>query len=114
MQIAASNDDDTIAALDHMKRSIRMAFCGIMQSTRLPPMAALTLAATAVGLLYTEVAAAHTRRQRMPLRLGPAQRGRSRSAADFARPRRQAASPARTPRRPGRRQRLRAARMRAA
>ncbi len=59
MQIAASNDDDTIAALDQMKRSVRMAFCGIMQSTRLPPMAALSLAATAVGLLYTEVAAAH-------------------------------------------------------
>jgi hypothetical protein len=36
-----------------------MAFCGVMQSTRLPPMAALSLAATAVGLLYLEVAAAH-------------------------------------------------------
>jgi hypothetical protein len=30
-----------------------------MQSTRLPPMAAMSLAATAVGLLYLEVAAAH-------------------------------------------------------
>jgi hypothetical protein len=59
MQIAASNDDETIAALDQMKRSVRMAFCGVMQSTRLPPMAALSLAATAVGLLYSEVAAAH-------------------------------------------------------
>jgi hypothetical protein len=59
MQIAALNDDDTIAALDQLKRSVRMAFCGVMQSTRLPPMAALSLAATAVGLLYTEVAAAH-------------------------------------------------------
>jgi hypothetical protein len=59
MQIAATPDTDTIAALDQMKRSVRMAFCGIMQSTRLPPMAALSLAATAVGLLYTEVAAAH-------------------------------------------------------
>jgi hypothetical protein len=59
MQIAASNDDETIAALDQLKRSARMAFCGVMQSTRLPPMAALSLAATAVGLLYTEVAAAH-------------------------------------------------------
>jgi hypothetical protein len=39
--------------------TVRMAFCGIMQSTRLPPMAALSLAATAVGLLYLEVAAAH-------------------------------------------------------
>jgi hypothetical protein len=59
MHIAASTDDETIAALDQMKRSVRMAFCGVMQSTRLPPMAALSLAATAVGLLYTEVAAAH-------------------------------------------------------
>ena len=59
MQIAASNDDETIAALDQLKRSVRMAFCGVMQSTRLPPMAALSLAATAIGLLYTEVAAAH-------------------------------------------------------
>jgi hypothetical protein len=59
MQIAATPDCDTIAALDQMKRSVRVAFCGIMQSTRLPPMAALSLAATAVGLLYLEVAAAH-------------------------------------------------------
>ena len=59
MQIAASNDDETIAALDQLKRSMRMAFCGVMQSTRLPPMAALSFAATAVGLLYNEVAAAH-------------------------------------------------------
>jgi hypothetical protein len=59
MQIAATPDTDTIAALDQMKRSVRVAFCGIMQSTRLPPMAALSLAATAVGLLYLEVAAAH-------------------------------------------------------
>jgi hypothetical protein len=51
MQIAASTDDETIAALDQMKRSVRMAFCGVMQSTRLPPMAAMSLAATAVGLL---------------------------------------------------------------
>ena len=59
MQIAASTDDETLAALDQMKRCVRMAFCGIMQSTHLPPMAALSLAASAVGLLYTEVAAAH-------------------------------------------------------
>ena len=38
---------------------MRLAFCGIMHSTRLPPMAALSLAATAVGLLYLEVADAH-------------------------------------------------------
>lgn len=59
MQLAAPTDDETIAALDQLKRSVRMAFCGVMQSTRLPPMAALSLAATAVGLLYLEVAEAH-------------------------------------------------------
>ncbi len=59
MQLAAPPEDETIAALDQFKRSVRTAFCGVMQSTRLPPMAALSLAATAVGLLYLEVAAAH-------------------------------------------------------
>ena len=93
MQIAATPDYDTIAALDQMKRSVRMAFCGVMQSTRLPPMAALSLAATAVGLLYLEVAAAHRGDDAVPLRLGAAQRSRPRSAADLARARRQAASP---------------------
>ena len=78
MQIAASTpDDDTIAALDQMKRSVRMAFCGVMQSTRLPPMAALSLAATAVGLLYTEVAAAHSGDNACPCGWEP------RSAADL-------------------------------
>jgi hypothetical protein len=59
MQFAAPIEDETIAALEQLKRSVRVAFCGVMQSTRLPPMAALSLAATAVGLLYLEVAAAH-------------------------------------------------------
>lgn len=77
MQIAASNDDETIAALDQMKRSVRMAFCGVMQSTRLPPMAALSLAATAVGLLYTEVAAAHSGNSACPCGWEP------RAAADL-------------------------------
>ena len=59
MQFAGPTDDETIAALDQLKRSVRMAFCGVMQSTRLPPMAAMSLASAAVGLLYLEVAAAH-------------------------------------------------------
>ena len=59
MHVACPTDDEAIAALDQLKRSIRIAFCGVMQSTRLPPMAAMSLAATAVGLLYLEVAAAH-------------------------------------------------------
>ncbi len=33
MQFAAPTDDETIAALDQLKRSIRIAFCGVMQST---------------------------------------------------------------------------------
>jgi hypothetical protein len=59
MHVAGPTDDEAIAALDQLKRSIRMAFCGVMQSTRLPPMAAMSLAAMAVGSLYLEVAAAH-------------------------------------------------------
>jgi hypothetical protein len=77
MQIAATPDYDTIAALDQMKRSVRMAFCGVMQSTRLPPMAAMSLAATAVGLVYLEVAAAHRGDDSCPCGWEP------RSAADL-------------------------------
>ena len=78
MKIAASTEDETIAALDQMKRSVRMAFCGVMQSTQLPPMAAMSLAATAVGLLYHEVAAAHRGDNACPCGWEP------RSAADVA------------------------------
>jgi hypothetical protein len=77
MHMAATPDYDTIEALDQMKRSVRMAFCGVMQSTRLPPMAALSLAATAVGLLYLEVAAAHSGDNACPCGWEP------RSAADL-------------------------------
>ena len=59
MQLAAPPEDDAIAALDQLKKTVRIAFCGVMQSTRLPPMAALSLAAMALGSLYDEVAAAH-------------------------------------------------------
>jgi hypothetical protein len=59
MQLAAPTEDEAIVALEQLKRTVRIAFCGVMQSTRLPPMAALSLAAMAVGSLYGEVAAAH-------------------------------------------------------
>jgi len=59
MQIAGATEDDAIAALEQLKRRVRIAFCAVMQSWRLPPMAAMSLAATAVGSLYLEVAAAH-------------------------------------------------------
>ena len=77
MQFATPTNDETIAALDQLKRSIRVAFCGVMQSTRLPPMAAMSLAATAVGLLYLEVAAAHEGNHPCPCGWEP------RSAADL-------------------------------
>jgi len=78
MQISAPTKDETIAALDQLKRSVRMAFCGVMQSTRLPPMAAMSLAASAVGLLYLEVAAAHREEGGCPCGWAP------RGAADVA------------------------------
>jgi hypothetical protein len=58
-QFLGPSDDDAIAALEQLRKTVRVAFCGVMQSTRLPPMAALSLAAMAVGSLYVEVAAAH-------------------------------------------------------
>ena len=98
MQIAASNDDETIAALDQMKRSVRMAFCGVMQSTRLPPMAALSLGGYGGRPALYRGGGRALRRQSLPLRLGSAQRGRSRSAPDLACACRQAASARRFPR----------------
>jgi hypothetical protein len=59
MHFAGPTDEEAIAALDQLKKTVRIAFCGVMQSTRLPPMAALSLAAMAIGSLYHEVAAAH-------------------------------------------------------
>ena len=78
MQLSAPTEDETIAALDQLKRSVRMAFCGVMQSAWLPPMAAMSLAATAVGLLYLEVAAARRGDSPCPCGWEP------RSAADVA------------------------------
>ena len=69
MQLAAPTEDEAIAALEQLKKTVRIAFCGVMQSTHLPPMAALTLAAMAVGSLYHEVAAAHRGDNRVSLRL---------------------------------------------
>jgi hypothetical protein len=76
MQFVAPTDDETIAALEQLKKTVRIAFCGVMQSTRLPPMAALSLAAMAVGSLYLEVAAAHRGNNPCPCGWKP------RSAAD--------------------------------
>jgi hypothetical protein len=59
MQFDALIDAEAIAALEKLQKAMRAAFCGVMQSTRLPPMAAMNLAAMAVGSLYLEVAAVH-------------------------------------------------------
>jgi hypothetical protein len=57
--VLGPTDDHAIAALEQLRKTVRIAFCGVMQSTSLPPIAALSLAAMAVGSLYVEVAAAH-------------------------------------------------------
>jgi hypothetical protein len=59
MQFAGPTEDEAIAALDQLKRTVRIAFYSVMQSTHLPPMAAMGLAAMAVGSLYHEIADAH-------------------------------------------------------
>ena len=59
MQFAGPTEEEATAALEQLKRTVRIAFCSVMQSTHLPPMAAMSLAAMAVGSLYLEVADAH-------------------------------------------------------
>jgi hypothetical protein len=59
VRLPAPIEEDTIAALEQLKKAVRIAFYGVMQSNQLPPMAALSLAAAAVGSLYHEVARAH-------------------------------------------------------
>jgi hypothetical protein len=59
MQFDGLIDEEAIEALEKLQRAVRAAFCGVMQSTRLPPMAAMNLAAMAVGSLYLEVAEVH-------------------------------------------------------
>ncbi len=53
------SDHEMTVALERVQRAVRTAFCGVMHSTHLPPLAALNLAAIAVGTLYREVAGAH-------------------------------------------------------
>ena len=78
MQFDGLIDDEAIEALGKLQKAVRVAFCGVMQSTRLPPMAAMkNLAAMAVGSLYLEVAAVHQASswdKRLPVRLGAAGR----------------------------------------
>jgi hypothetical protein len=46
MHFAVPTEDEAIAALDQLKKTVRIAFCGVMQSTRLPPMSPSTIAAS--------------------------------------------------------------------
>jgi hypothetical protein len=85
MQIAAPTEDEAIPALEQLKKTVRIAFCGVMQSTHLPPMAALSLAAMAIGSLYHEVAAAHQGDSPCPCGLEAGEQRRRGCAANLAR-----------------------------
>ena len=50
-------DSETAGA--EMHRSIMIAFCDVLRTTRLPPMTVMSLAASALGAVYKEVADQH-------------------------------------------------------
>jgi hypothetical protein len=52
-------DTDSESAGAEMHRSIMTAFCDVLRTTRLPPMAVMSLAASALGTVYKEVADQH-------------------------------------------------------
>ena len=52
-------DPDSESAGAEMHRSIMMAFCDVLRTTRLPPMTVMSLAASALGAVYKEVAEQH-------------------------------------------------------
>ena len=47
------------AAREKMRQAVLCAFCHVVQTTGLKPMAVLGLAASAIGSIYKDVAAAH-------------------------------------------------------
>ena len=51
--------DDAAQALEKLQLAMKIAFTDVMRSGQMTPLAALNLAATAVGSLYIEIAAAH-------------------------------------------------------
>ena len=53
------SDTDSESAGAEMHRSIMMAFCDVLRTTRLPPMTVMSLAASALGAVYREVADQH-------------------------------------------------------
>ncbi len=52
--------DDAIQALEQLRLALKIAFATVMQKGGITPLAALNLAASAIGSLYVEVAAAHS------------------------------------------------------
>jgi len=52
-------DTESESAGAEMHRSIMMAFCDVLRTTRLPPMTVMSLAASALGAVYKEVADQH-------------------------------------------------------
>jgi hypothetical protein len=52
-------DTDSESAGAEMHRSIMTAFCDVLRTTQLPPMTVLSLAASALGTVYREVADQH-------------------------------------------------------
>lgn len=52
-------DPDTEGAGAQMHRSIMTAFCDVLRTSGLPPMKVMSLAASALGAVYKEVADQH-------------------------------------------------------
>jgi hypothetical protein len=52
-------DPDSESADAQMHRSIMTAFCDVLRTTQLPPMTVMSLAASALGTVYKEVADQH-------------------------------------------------------
>jgi hypothetical protein len=52
-------DPDSESAGAEMHRSIMTAFCDVLRATQLPPMTVMSLAASALGSVYREVADQH-------------------------------------------------------
>ena len=53
------SDTDSESAGAEMHRSIMIAFCDVLRTTQLPPMTVMSLAASALGAVYKEVADQH-------------------------------------------------------
>ena len=53
------SDTDSESASAEMHRSIMIAFCDVLRTTQLPPMTVMSLAASALGAVYKEVADQH-------------------------------------------------------